>query len=108
MHYQFQMTYEKIFNTALNQKRSSCEQSGLKITRKAIAHFKERREDFFSFEELCKLRRATTDRERKAFFWFYDSFFDEHQKHKCFITLRQDFVASEGPLWSYGHLMVHF
>ena len=36
MHYQFQMTYEKIFNTALNQKRSSCEQSGLKIKRKQL------------------------------------------------------------------------
>ena len=76
MHYQFQMTYEKTFNLALNQKRSSCEQAGLKITRKTIADFKKRGEDFFTMEELCKLRRATTDRERKAFFWFYDSFLE--------------------------------
>jgi hypothetical protein len=76
MHYQFQMTYEKTFNLALNQKRSSCEQSGLKITRKTITDFKKSGEDFFTMEELCKLRRATTDRERKAFFWFYDSFLE--------------------------------
>ena len=76
MHYQFQMTYEKTFNVALNQKRSSCEQSGLKITRKAIADFNKRGEDFFTIEEFCKLRRATTDRERRAFFWFYDKFLE--------------------------------
>jgi hypothetical protein len=76
MHYQFQMTYEKTFNVALNQKRSSCEQSGLKITRKAIADFNKRGEDFFRIEEFCKLRRATTDRERRAFFWFYNKFLE--------------------------------
>ncbi len=76
MHYQFQMTYKKTFNVALNQKRSSCEQSGLKITRKAIADFNNCGEDFFTIEEFCKLRRATTERERRAFFWFYDKFLE--------------------------------
>ncbi len=76
MYYQFQMTYEKTFDVALNQKRSLCEQSGLKITRKAITNFNKRGEDFFTIEEFCKLRRATTDRERRAFFWFYDKFLE--------------------------------
>ncbi len=76
MHFQFQMTYEKTFNVALNQKRSLCEQSGLKIARKAIADFNKRGEDFLTIEEFCKLRRATMDRERRAFFWFYDMYLE--------------------------------
>jgi hypothetical protein len=33
------------------------------------------KEEFFRLDEFCKLRQATTDRERKAFFWFFNSFF---------------------------------
>ncbi len=40
------------------------------LARKAIANFKKRGEDFFTFEEFCKLRRAATERERRAFFGF--------------------------------------
>jgi len=36
--------------------------------------FKNCEEEFFMFDEFCKLRQATTDRERNAFFWFFDSF----------------------------------
>jgi hypothetical protein len=72
----FQLTYESCFNKALNTKRSSCEQSGAKIAWKALADFKKRGEDFFTIEELCKLRRATTEREKRAFFWFFDSFLE--------------------------------
>ncbi len=37
--------------------------------------FKNREEEFFTFDEFCKLRRATTDRDEwEAFFWFFDSF----------------------------------
>jgi hypothetical protein len=35
--------------------------------------FKNNKEKFFMFDEFCKLRQATTDRERNAFFWFFDS-----------------------------------
>jgi hypothetical protein len=38
--------------------------------------FKNREEEFFTFDEFCRLRQATTDRERKAFFWFLDSFLE--------------------------------
>ena len=33
--------------------------------------FKTRGEEFFSFEEFCKLRRAASDREKRAFFFFF-------------------------------------
>ena len=69
----FQLTYEKSFNMALNQKRSTCEQAGLKIVTQAIRDFKKRGEEFFTFEELCTLRRATSEREKRAFFWFFDT-----------------------------------
>ncbi|MGL6009651.1 MAG: hypothetical protein ACRC1D_09370 [Culicoidibacterales bacterium] len=72
----FRMLYESVFNEALNTKRSSCEQSGGKIVREALSKFEESGEDFFSIEELTKLRRASTDRERNAFFWFYGTFLE--------------------------------
>ena len=67
----FQLTYESCFNKALNTKRSSCEQSGAKIAWKAIANLKKRGEDFFSIDEFCTLRTATTEREKRAFFCFF-------------------------------------
>ena len=73
----FQMLYESVFNNALNTKRSSCKQAGGKIVRESIATFREQgEEEFFTIDELCKLRRATTERERKAFFWFFGSFLE--------------------------------
>jgi hypothetical protein len=73
--YIFQLMYQNSFKTALNQKQSTCELSGKKIVIKAInTVFKNCEEEFFTFDEFCKLRRATTDRERKAFFWFFDIF----------------------------------
>lgn len=75
--YMFQLTYQSAFKHALNQKRSSCELSGSKIVIRAInTVFKDSGEQFFTFDELCKLRRATTDREKKAFIWFFDSFLE--------------------------------
>ena len=75
--YVFQLTYEKCFNTALNQKRSTCEQAGFRIVRDAInKDFKKRGEEFYTFEEFCKLRRATSDREKNAFFWFFNTFLE--------------------------------
>jgi hypothetical protein len=44
MHLRFQMLYESAFNDALNTKRSSCEQAGKRIARKALAKFRERGE----------------------------------------------------------------
>ena len=73
---QFQMQYESVFNEALNTKRSSCEQSGGKIVRQSIAEFAESGEDFFTVDEFSTLRRAKTDRERKAFFWFFGTFLE--------------------------------
>ncbi|KAI2489636.1 hypothetical protein MHU86_24949 [Fragilaria crotonensis] len=72
----FQLTYEKCFTKALNQKRSTCEQSGSQIARDAIKDFKKRGEEFFTFEEFCKLRRSTSEREKRAFFWFFNNFLE--------------------------------
>ena len=76
LHLRFQMLYESVFNYSLNTKRSSCEQAGKKIVRKTLAEFRERGEPFFTIDEICKLRRAITERERRAFFWFFDSFLE--------------------------------
>ena len=51
----------------MNAKRSACEQSAGKIVRKSIDEFEESLEEFFTMDEVMKLRRATTERERKAF-----------------------------------------
>jgi len=72
----FQLTYEKCFTKALNQKRSTCEQAASQITREAIRDFNNRGEEFFTFEEFCTLRRATSDREKRAFFWFFNAFLE--------------------------------
>lgn len=71
----FYMLYDSVFNEALNTKRSSCEQAAGRIVRDSITKL-ENPDDFFTFEELCKLRRATTERERNAFFWFFGTFMD--------------------------------
>ena len=44
--------------------------------RDAIKDCKKRREEFFTFEEFCKLRRSTSDREETAFFWFFNNFLE--------------------------------
>jgi hypothetical protein len=66
----FQMLYESVFNHALNSKRSTCEQTGKGIMLKELKRFGEEGIDMFSIEELQKMRRATTEREKKAFLWF--------------------------------------
>lgn len=70
-HAQFQMIYESTFNDALNQKRSSCEQTAGDIVRKSIRDFGAMDMEFFTMEELCKLRRAENVREMDAFHWFF-------------------------------------
>ena len=71
----FHMLYESAFNEALNTKRSSCEQACRKIEIEAMAMMNPN-EEFFRVEELCKLRRSTTKREMKAFYWFFGSFME--------------------------------
>ena len=75
----FQMLYESVFNEALNTKRSSCEQSGGKIVRNTIDEFELTGEDFFTMNEISKLRRATTERK-----WCKPSIgFLEHSWNAC-------------------------
>ena len=69
----FQMLYESVFNEALNTKRSSCEQSGAKFVEEQVRKMGGA-ENFYTIEELSKLRRATTEREREATFWFFGTF----------------------------------
>ena len=72
--FRFQTTYESCFNRALNTKRSSCEQAAGKLVRKTMADMKKDGVDFYTMDELCKLRRAVTDRETEAFHWFMSIF----------------------------------
>ncbi len=62
----FHMLYESAFNKVLNTKRSACEQAGGKIEIEAMAMMNPD-EEFFTIEELCKMRRSTTEREMKVF-----------------------------------------
>jgi hypothetical protein len=95
-HFLFQLTYEKCFNTALNQKRSTCEQAGLRIVRDAInKDFKTRGEDFFTFEEFCKLRTATSDREKRAFFFFFNNFLECVCGANAWRTAKKTMLVSE-------------
>ena len=73
---QYQSIYESTFNDALNTKRSSCEQSGGRIVKESLAIFKESGMEFFTIDELCKLRRSETEREKEAFFWFYGTYLE--------------------------------
>jgi hypothetical protein len=72
----FQMIYESTFNDALNQKRSSCEQSAGDIVRESIVLLRESGSEMFTMEELCKLRRSQTEREQEAFLWFFGAYLE--------------------------------
>jgi hypothetical protein len=63
------MLYKSVFNKALNSKRSSCKQAARKIVLPALMTMET--DEFFRIEELCKLRRSTTEREMDAFYWFF-------------------------------------
>ena len=65
----FYMLYKSVFNKALNSKRSSCKQAARKIVLPALMTMET--DEFFRIEELCKLRRSTTEREMDAFYWFF-------------------------------------
>ena len=68
------MLYETVFNEALNTKWSSCEQVGGMIVLEALTSMKT--DEFYTIEELYKLRRLTTRREKEAFYWFFGSFLE--------------------------------
>jgi hypothetical protein len=61
--------------------------------RESIAQL-ENPDDFFTIEKLCKLRRATTEREHSTFFWFFGKFMDsvsgrrywKRQKYKQLVS----------------------
>ena len=90
----FRLTYEKCFIKALNNKRSACEQSGSKIAKTEIAEFKKRGEVFFTIEEFCKLRRATTEREKQAFYWFFGSFLECVSGARTWGTAKNNHLVS--------------
>jgi hypothetical protein len=65
-----------MFYQGIEPERSTCEQAGSQIIRDASTDFKKCGEVFFTFEEFCKPRRATSDREKGAFFWFFNAFLE--------------------------------
>jgi hypothetical protein len=70
------VVYESVFNESLNAKRSTCETAGRKIVvDKTMPKFQEKGKELITMEELCKqLRRAETEREKEAFFWYFGKF----------------------------------
>jgi hypothetical protein len=64
-----------MFHFGVEPKKSTCEQAGQQIAIDAIKECKIRGEEFYTFEEFCKLRRATSEREKRAFLGFFNIFF---------------------------------
>jgi hypothetical protein len=80
----YRVVYESVFNESLNAKRRTCETAGRMImVDKTMPAFKEQGKELFTIEELCELRRAETEREREAFFWFFGEFLS------CVVGKRQ-------------------
>ena len=75
-HINFQRIYDTVLNEALNSKRSACKQLGGKIARKTITKFEKAGEDFITMDKGSKLRKASTDCKRKAFFWSFGTFLE--------------------------------
>ena len=71
---EFHRLYESVFDDASNTKRSACEQSGGKIVKDMLTMMEP--DKLFTVDELCKLRRATTEWEKQAFYWFFSSFLE--------------------------------
>jgi hypothetical protein len=71
----FHRVYETVFNDALNTKRSACKQAGGKIVKAALRSMRPDH-SLFTVEELYKLRRSTTEREKHAFYWFFSTFLE--------------------------------
>jgi hypothetical protein len=91
---EFHMLYETVFNETLNAKRSSCEQAGGgKIVMEALTTMKT--DEFYTMEELYKLRRSFTRREKEAFLWFFGSFLECVCGKKAWSSAKYASLVSE-------------
>ena len=80
----YMVVYESVFNETLNAKRNACETAGRKIVvDKTMPKFQEKGKELLTIEELCKLRRAETEPEKEASFWFFGKFLS------CVVGKRQ-------------------
>jgi hypothetical protein len=92
---------------ALNSKRSTCEQAGKAIMMKELKRCKEDGIDRFTIEELGKLRRASTEREKQAFLWFFGTFleFVSGQKHWGAQKWKQLVLEASSSATKHGKLV---
>ena len=97
---EFHMLYECVFNDALNTKRSACEQNGGTIVKKMLETMDP--DELFTVEELCKLRRATTEREKQAFLWFFGTFLQSVCGAKVWGKLKFTSLVSKATLSNRG------
>jgi len=72
-----------------------------KLVRISLAKFREPGEQFYTIDEFCMLRRATTEREQRAFFWFFDTFLEcvrgaKYWKKAKVLRLVLDAVDEDG------------
>jgi hypothetical protein len=89
------VVFESVFNESLNAKRSTCETAGRKIVvDKTMPKFQEKGKELFTMEELYKLMRAETEREKEASFWFFGKFLS------CVVGKRQWIVQKKYQLIS--------
>ena len=95
----YRVVYESVFNESLNAKRSTCETAGrIIVVDKTMPAFQEKGKELFTIEELCKLRRAETKREKEAFFWFFGEFLS------CVVGKRQWSVQKQYQLISQAKM----
>jgi len=91
----YRVVYKSVFNESLNAKRSTWETAGRKIVvDKTMPKFQEKGKELFTMEELCKPRRAETEREKEASFWFSGKFLS------CVVGKRQWIVQKKYQLIS--------
>ena len=94
------VVYESVFNKSLDAKRSTCETVGRKIVvDKTMPKFQEKGKELFTMEELCKLRRAETEREKEASYWFFGKFLS------CVVGKQQWSVQKQYQLISQATMM---
>jgi hypothetical protein len=93
---EFHRLYESVFNDALNTKRSACEQAGGKIVKDMLTMTDP--DELFTVEELCKLRRSITEREKQAFYWFFSTFIECVCGKKAWGKLKYTSLVSKATL----------
>ena len=103
----FAAVYKTTFMEALNTKRSTCEQSARKIVYRTLAKSEKlNTKNFYTIEELSKLRSAATEREKEAFLWFIGEFVESVTGRRTWGKMKFSQTASQAKDPANGKLVV--